>query len=75
MFKTLRWFGFIAKPIGSLLWSYANLLYHLEDIKLDKVYFCKYLLCVGYRWQPKFMLNFMNKFMPNLMEEKGFFLI
>ena len=74
IFKTLRWFGFFAKPLGSLIWSYANSIYHLEDIELDKVYFCKYILCVGYRWQPKFMLNFMNKFMPNFMKERGFFL-
>ena len=73
MFKTLRLFGFIAKPIGSLLWSYANSLYHLEDIELNKVYFCKYILCVGYRWKPKFILNFMNKFMPNFMKGKEFF--
>ena len=28
---------------------------------MDKVYFYKYLLCVGYRWQPKIMPNFMKK--------------
>ena len=81
IFKTLRLFCFIAKPLGSFLWSYANSLYHFEKIELNKVYSCRYILCVGYRWQPKQMLNFMKKFMPNLMkkimpnlmEEKGFF--
>lgn len=55
MLKTLRWCCFSAKPIGSLLWSYANSIYHFEKIELNKVYFFKYILCVGYRWQAGFM--------------------
>ena len=53
--KTMRWCCFSAKPVGSLLWSFANSFYHFEKIELNKVYFFKYILCVGYRWQPGFM--------------------
>lgn len=56
LLKTLMWCGIFAKPLGSLGWSYANSIYHFENnTELDKVYFCKYILCVGYRWQPDFM--------------------
>ena len=55
MLKTLRWCCFSAKPIVSLLWSFANSIYHFEKIELNKVYFFKYILCVGYRWQAGFM--------------------
>ena len=51
----MRWCCFSAKPVGSLLWSFANSFYHFEKIELNKVYFFKYILCVGYRWQPGFM--------------------
>ena len=32
MLKTLRWCCFSAKPIVSLLWSFANSIYHFEKI-------------------------------------------
>ena len=61
LLKTLRWCGFFAKLLGSLLWSYANSIYHFEVINMNKMYSFKYILCMGYRFQ------------PNLMKKSGLF--